>query len=449
MLALRMVWGAHARRALDARLAGVRARGEPATPAEVDCGPRVLDAENAYYAYDRAAAAVKVASPRNSPTDPIHTLPFDGAWLSLAARSEAANAAAFTVARSARRLSRAHIRDSTSAPLPMAMLDPIRRLGNTLADGSVYAQHLGDDAEALERLADILDEARALRGDPELTTHMMAGALDSVASQTALIVAPGLRFGPGEDGVRTPASRAAVSALIVQLLDERPARAHLTASMRAERAVLVDNQLTLTGRGTWVTRPLVDLDAARLADAAALDIAAAGERTLPAALAVLAPRPPDLLYRDNMRPRISEPQAPRYSRWFHFEYGTRGAALSRHFGTLALRRVAAVSLAARLYRADHAGVWPDRLDQLVPAYLSAVPADPLAADDRPLGYVVRRRGPGDPAPRPMVYFEGGVDRPDLITPQPMYDWQVDPGLGWHPLLRQYRDLSRFAPPSTP
>jgi hypothetical protein len=54
------------------------------------------------------------------------------------------------------------------------------------------------------------------------------------------------------------------------------------------------------------------------------------------------------------------------------------------------RRFVAVALAIRLYELDH-GARPPTLDELVPDYLDAVPRDPFAHADRPIGY--RRDGP--------------------------------------------------------
>jgi hypothetical protein len=54
---------------------------------------------------------------------------------------------------------------------------------------------------------------------------------------------------------------------------------------------------------------------------------------------------------------------------------------------LTTARAAAVALALRLYAAEHGGETPATLGELVPRYLKAVPADPFAADGRPLRYV--------------------------------------------------------------
>jgi hypothetical protein len=86
-----------------------------------------------------------------------------------------------------------------------------------------------------------------------------------------------------------------------------------------------------------------------------------------------------------------------------------------HFPTLTDRRAAAIALAIRLYCVDHGGRFPAQLSELVPAYLPAVPADPMAADGRPFGY--------RPSAHPPVIYsvgrnaidDGGTSLPDDIT----------------------------------
>lgn len=71
-----------------------------------------------------------------------------------------------------------------------------------------------------------------------------------------------------------------------------------------------------------------------------------------------------------------------------------------HLRCVADRRMAATALAIRLYQADHDGKRPERLEQLVPNYLSAVPTDPFHPAGGPIGYV-----PNGVAPT----LEEGVD----------------------------------------
>ena len=143
----------------------------------------------------------------------------------------------------------------------------------------------------------------------------------------------------------------------------------------------------------------------------------------------------------------TEVRVLRYSRWYETD-----RRLDRYFQqwfrSLGQRRVTAISLAAQLYRADH-GRWPARLEELVPAYLPVLPADPFHADGRPVGYVVMKGALPDGSDRPLAYFDDGATDHVAIDPEPMYDWQQDQrpdGTASHRDIRQYRDLARWLPP---
>jgi hypothetical protein len=156
-----------------------------------------------------------------------------------------------------------------------------------------------------------------------------------------------------------------------------------------------------------------------------------------------------VIFIGNMKGR--KDAVPRYSRWFL----TWSADLSRYFETqfrtISERRATAVSLAAQLYRADR-GHWPARLDELVPAYLPALPLDLYHDDGRPIGYVMKKLPAGGGGDRPLIYYDAGEDDPSVIEAEPMYSFRQAsvPGKPGH-IFRQYRDLTRFepvAPPST-
>ena len=66
------------------------------------------------------------------------------------------------------------------------------------------------------------------------------------------------------------------------------------------------------------------------------------------------------------------------------------------------RRAARVGLAVERYRLAHQNALPDTLDQLVPQFLAAVPADPF--DAKPLRYA--KKSPG------YVIYSIGKDRKD-------------------------------------
>jgi len=97
----------------------------------------------------------------------------------------------------------------------------------------------------------------------------------------------------------------------------------------------------------------------------------------------------------------------------------------------------------RLYYLDH-GRWPDRLDELVPTYLPALPADPFHDDGRPLGYTIAKGALPDGGDRPLISFDAGPADPAGWAMEPTYGWHVRPGGGRGP-WRQYRDLSRWSP----
>ena len=72
--------------------------------------------------------------------------------------------------------------------------------------------------------------------------------------------------------------------------------------------------------------------------------------------------------------------------------------IPRDFQALAARRQAAVLLAARLYRLDR-GAAPTKLDQLVPAYLAEIPANPMEPGKPLLLTVPPRQNSSQPATR--------------------------------------------------
>jgi hypothetical protein len=105
--------------------------------------------------------------------------------------------------------------------------------------------------------------------------------------------------------------------------------------------------------------------------------------------------------------------------------------------------MAAVSLAARLYQAEH-GKWPPTPEALVPKYLPEVPRDALAPGAQPLRYVLIPGGRPDGADRPLVYSVGedGVDDTAAGTAKP----PAVPNYSWARAADQWRDLSRWPPP---
>jgi hypothetical protein len=439
-LLLRLAWGWYAARQLAAAMEELRRRGQPTTPGDTRV-ESIPDGENAWLAYAAAVRKLKpgVDSPRNSALEYPAYPPFGAPWERLAKASETANGAAFAAARAARRLPR-----SQFPPVPQPGNRPqwnqARTLANNLEDGALYAHLRGDDAEAVERLLDVLHLARSVRQEPEFVGQLVAVGLDALGAFSTQQVVPTLRLDAADGG--TPATREQARALIDALLDERDDRAAFARTLPDARAAMLES-LNRNAGETWAIRPLADRTAVRwlrdfdtLIDAAEhLNGAQSRQK-----------------FQTVMRSVVPFPYVPpvRYSRWFE---GNGPIDLARgieqfHRGS-AERRMTAVIVAARLYRQDH-GRWPEDAAALVPKYLDAIPADPFREDGGPIGYVLKRGALPDGGDRPLVYSETGeIGGGDVIDTEPMYGWQVDrnraPGTPFRE-IRQYRDVSLWMPP---
>jgi hypothetical protein len=319
-----------------------------------------------------------------------------------------------------------------------------RNLANTLGDGAEYAHFTGNDPEALERVRDIFHVARSCRADDTVVGQLVGIGIDALATSATLAIAPGLRVEPGD--ANAPATRAAAQALIAELLDDDPIRRGIQRSFVFERALTHETR-TIAASRTWVIRPLADAQLLRDDHNFEIEIAAAVLQNKPQVMAALARTTAEhALERGAITPKQYR-DVPRYSRWF-------GSAwyFDRYFETSfrvrAERRIAAVSLAAQLFRGDHRR-WPTTLDELVPQYLPAVPTDPFT-DGAPLGYVVKPGALPDGGDRPLVFCRSGeIDYGPY--PEPSYGWESDrrPGVKIRQDLWQYRDLARFSPATQP
>jgi hypothetical protein len=452
ILVVRLIWGWHTGRLLRAQLDEIRGRGEPATLAELKF-EAVPDAENAWALQVRAATIAQgtgVWSPSSSNDEYREFPPFPGYWTKRAAASEAAHGQVFALARQARGLSRAQVRTGMSPPAISSVLtpafNPARHLSNTLKDGALYRHVQGDDVEAVERVRDELWVARSLHVDPTLVSQLVAIGIEASANEAAQVMAPGLRL-------EKPGTRQAVRGLIADLLDESAGRRGLRDGLLGERVIL-DDFIDWSAQRSWFMRPMADMEAVRRNRSLAVVIEAAGEPDWPHASAVIAHVPREqgwgIVQATIAARRSPLATAPRYSRFLVVEDWDPSRAILTHFHVLADRRMTAVSLAAQLYRADR-GHWPARLEELVPAYLPAVPADPYREDGGPLGYVVAKLPTPLAGDRPLVYSVDADHWRIGIKPEPMYGYQTrssgkDPSVG-EP--HQYRDLSRFEPPASP
>jgi hypothetical protein len=216
------------------------------------------------------------------------------------------------------------------------------------------------------------------------------------------------------------ATREQVAALIAELLDERSPAQGQHRAYRGERAAQLDTmkrlhsgQLSINagagggGGGTalqstmgYALKPMILSDADLMVAYMTHAIGALDKPTWPQYRAVV-PEITSKLAASPLRHPFARMLLPSLDR-----------AAERHYRVLAERRMAAVALALRLYALDHGGKLPEKLGELTPRYLPAVPTDPMAKEPKPLGY-----NPG--GERPMLYSVGGNGEDDGGSDEPL------------------------------
>jgi hypothetical protein len=313
-------------------------------------------------------------------------------------------------------------------------LSELKDLACTISDGAEYAHLQGNDAEAIERIFDVLHIARTLQSDDYFVSYAVSVGIDALACHTIQLIAPDLVV---EDKQIRP--------LIDRLLEDHQNSAVFRRAWLNER-ILTIHWYAKNAKRNWFLSPLADRDAVRILPRFDIFLPAADCTNFVDAQNML-----DKYHRDHppqaMRFVIGFPTqtiVPRYSRWYYSDVDLT-PWFDRNFRVIAERRITAVSLACQLYRAKN-GHFPESLEQLVPEFLPAIPKDPFFADGRPIGYTIKSLPAPLKGPRPFLYFDpGGGDF--VPKAEPIYDWYALPVSG--PQVRQYRDISRFVPPASP
>ena len=313
-------------------------------------------------------------------------------------------------------------------------LSELKDLAGTICDGAEYAHLQGNDTEAIERILDALHIARTLQSDDYFVSYVVSVGIDALACHTIQLIAPDLSV---EDKQIRP--------LIDRLLEESQNSAAFRHALLNDRIWLI-HWYAKNAKRNWFLSPLANRDAVRALSPFDIFLHAAECNNFADAQNML-----DRCHWDHppqaMRFVIGFPTqtiVPRYSRWYYTDVDLT-PWFDRNFRVIAERRVTAISLACQLYRARN-GHFPESLGQLVPEFLSAIPADPFFADGRPIGYTIKVLPAPLKGPRPFLYFDpGGGDF--VPKAEPIYDWYALPVSG--PQVRQYRDISRFVPPASP
>ena len=419
-----------AQKNLQAVIASLHAAGEKILPEDFDA-PAISPDVNAADYLNRAAGAVShVAEPpgEGNVAYPNH-LPMPIDWYSIAQKAVQADQSALQLARQAREQSQVDwsLRFRTPAiGFRLPMLSQQRELANVLADSALYEHLIGNDFEAMEIIRDLLAQADAMDRQPLLIGHFVALGLDSLAFSHLHLIAPGLQL--TDDPARPiapliPARQQQVREIIAILI--RPTDHDLINAIQGERMLQLD--MLIWGTHSSLLRALYLRDVPEVMNINQRLIIASTQPTDTAAMRIAAPFSPGIITPG----QLSYSQFPSYDRLLQGEYRCR-----------AQRRMMAVDLAVRLYRIDHQGRWPAKLDDLVPQYLPAVPIDPTSNGAAPLGYFLADHGN-----RPLLHMAGerGIDIKLNESAVP-----AGPQDGWDGTIRdQWLDLSNFSPtPST-
>ena len=289
-------------------------------------------------------------------------------------------------------------------------LNDLRQLANLSRAAAIRERLRRNDAAALEHLRDALAIGEATDTQPLLIGHLVALGVRALATHGLGEMAPDLKVrspGVADGGQAGAATAEQVRATIAELLDEERSEKALLDGLRGERVMqldtaklLADRKLDLNavagvtpgqrrGMVPPVPRGMIMTDAVIMATHVG-DLMKAYEKSpdFPAFRQNVPPMPAQLRQNPLLHP-VANMLMPALDRFILQQYRSKVD-----------RRLTAVALALRLYAAEHDGRYPQSLEELVPKYLPAVPMDPFASGDKPLGYSA-----ADPA-APLIYSVG-------------------------------------------
>ena len=415
---IRVWWGWNAHRRLQAEIDRIIETGEPIYPADFD-PPEIRPEDNAAKLLTDAVAALNLTPEQH---DLIRRISgdFDAIRKNLdeVELMVRASEQSFHLVHRTHELAKIDWGIRVRSPAINVMFGNLsghRQVVKLLSIVAIYHSAHGADARTLETLLDVQRYAEILDDQPFLIGHLVSLACRARVFRDLEYLAPRVALTPGENDpmVSSATSRKLAERLLARLLDETGFhRSHIRA-MQSERMSTLDTamlvhrrQMSLASVGwtapmapTWIEKmlsfplaPLYELDAVRGLRHMTAIIDAVREPDWPAAKAAFPPSVNDWSPLERLTRPISGIMLPSLDR-----------AVLLHYRAVAETRMAAITLAIRLYETDH-GRRPNELEHLVPRYLPAVPPDPFAKDARPIGYKPN-------APKPLLYSVGrdGVD----------------------------------------
>jgi hypothetical protein len=419
-----MRWWAHeAKRRGDAEIAAIHAAGEPlladefpvvAVPDELNAAVCLKAAEASMPAIDQKPLAS--FDPRSEMDAPTRT----------AVQTLADNSArARELLREARFRPQFNWGIRIDENLPRLLK---QRLLSQLLERVAILEHTeGHDAEALEIVRDMLAHAERLdQISPLRLPNLMSAVCTGFACQTVEGISINLAVAASADSATQPtgpASRQQVKLLIAELLNDQAFHDSYARSWIAERARTFATfreaglELGSSRNSTFglpILNPMFELDGLgvlKLYREMAIASRALSYYECKSQVETLQRRLFAHLGGTTRATEIAHTIA-----WI--TEPEMSDSVRSHFKALAARRVAALRLAIRLYQIDHAGAFPEKLEDLSPNYIPSLPSDPFAPVGQTFNY--RRE------PAVVLYSVGPTGRNSGADEDVTFPWLTPP-----------------------
>jgi hypothetical protein len=415
LVLMHWAWGSGGQKRLAKQAAAYKAAGEPIEPGDFarreplsDEDNGAIDLRDAFKSIDQTTEIYKNYEKQNL------EIPLTGKEIAAAAAAIDANGKAFEGIDNAMKRKGVDWRIVVSTPainVLLPHLNEVRELATLVNTRAMLRYQDGDHAGALADMKRVRFLADAVEEPPQvLVTHLVGIGCNAIVSNQVQRMAPELKIG-GDAKSATPQQTAELIAL---LLDDARQKENARMGMLGERMFQYDTARALAD-GTLSLQNLTSPRAATATNSAL--VATVGYVARPIALedglimirhttavAKTAMESPDWqTYKAKVPVMPPEKMNPiRHVVLAILLPSFERAALTDYRST-GERRTAAAALAIRWYAHEHDGKLPEKLADLVPKYLPAVPMDPYVPN-QPIKYI-------PDVSRPILYLAGenGVD----------------------------------------
>jgi hypothetical protein len=421
------VWAWTAHRRLQARLADIASLHQPFWPGDFR-NSEISKDENAAELWRAVFLSLPAddMAPSNSNLAYGQVPPYAPQWHSMENQSIIVNATVLDLAHHAacRRQSDWGLNAKLGGN-SYSFNGQMRKTANILADAGMHAHFHVDENLALQRLDDALQLSRAQASNGTILDVALSTGISALCCERLMQMAPDMRVDSSD--------RAAILSMIQELLDTSEIDQRRVSSIDTQR---MNDHDDLAGerQRRRVLSPLIELTEASVLETRGVDRLASAASSGVAARILYQSHPTRMMLRNECPASRDD-----FVGVYDYEFFTLENYLTGEYKGIAERRVAALALAIRLYRADQTK-WPEHLADLVPQYVSAVPEDPLLGG--PIGYVNRHNALPNGGDRPLLYFNLSTD-PATSTP-PDY-----PVYSSYSHSDQWRDLTLWTPPPPP